>query len=79
MSSNLSLFIIVVIGALLNLLAVNGEGHHYHAHDRVSLVANTVGPYNNPTETYPVYHFIKFCYENFAHLFIYRFEITSQQ
>lgn len=70
MSSNLSLFIFAVIGALINLLAVNGEGHHYHAHDRVSLVANTVGPYNNPTETYPVYNLIKYCYENFIYLSI---------
>ena len=26
----------------------------YSAHDKVSLAANTVGPFNNPTETYPV-------------------------
>lgn len=26
----------------------------YRAHDKVSLAANTVGPFNNPTETYPV-------------------------
>lgn len=29
-------------------------GRKYHAHDHVGLVANTVGPFNNPTETYPV-------------------------
>lgn len=28
--------------------------NRFHAHDKVDLVANTVGPYNNPTETYPV-------------------------
>lgn len=27
---------------------------HYHTHDHVGIVANTVGPFNNPTETYPV-------------------------
>jgi hypothetical protein len=27
---------------------------HYRAHDHVGIVANTVGPFNNPTETYPV-------------------------
>jgi hypothetical protein len=26
----------------------------FHAHDHVGIVANTVGPFNNPTETYPV-------------------------
>ena len=26
----------------------------YAAHDPVQIVANTVGPFNNPTETYPV-------------------------
>ena len=31
-----------------------GEGRRYHAHDKVAIVANTVGPFNNPTETYPV-------------------------
>jgi hypothetical protein len=30
------------------------EAKHYHAHDHVAVVANTVGPFNNPTETYPV-------------------------
>lgn len=29
-------------------------GLHYRAHDHVGIVANTVGPFNNPTETYPV-------------------------
>lgn len=29
-------------------------GKHYKAHDHVGIVANTVGPFNNPTETYPV-------------------------
>ena len=55
LSSNLSVCVILILGVLLNALVVNGEGHHYHAHDRVAVVANTVGPYNNPTETYPVY------------------------
>lgn len=33
---------------------------HYHAHEKVSMIANTVGPYNNPTETYP-YYSLPFC------------------
>lgn len=32
----------------------------YKAHDKVDLVANTVGPFNNPTETYP-YYSLPFC------------------
>jgi hypothetical protein len=54
--NNLSLCFLLVIGPLLSVMAhdrKDGE-HHYHAHDRVAVVANTVGPYNNPTETYPV-------------------------
>lgn len=34
--------------------------NHYHAHDPVKIVANTVGPFNNPTETYP-YYSLPFC------------------
>ena len=45
---------LVFFHLLVAILAfANGE-HRYHAHDRVALVANTVGPYNNPTETYAV-------------------------
>lgn len=32
----------------------------YLAHDRIALIANTVGPFNNPTETYPFYS-LPFC------------------
>ena len=31
-----------------------GTSRRYHAHDLVNVAANTVGPFNNPTETYPV-------------------------
>ena len=42
--------------ALLCAIAFAGcvEGKRYRAHDHVGIVANTVGPFNNPTETYPV-------------------------
>ena len=41
--------------ALLSGVPVgSAEGRRYHAHDKVAIVANTVGPFNNPTETYPV-------------------------
>jgi hypothetical protein len=36
------------------------EARRYKAHDHIALVANTVGPFNNPTETYPYYH-LPFC------------------
>jgi len=32
----------------------------YQAHDKIDLIANTVGPFNNPTETYP-YYSLPFC------------------
>jgi hypothetical protein len=45
-----------MLSIVLVLLAVASlaQSRRYHAHDKVSIVANTVGPYNNPTETYPV-------------------------
>jgi hypothetical protein len=33
-------------------------GRRYKAHDHVGIVANTIGPFNNPTETYPVSIFL---------------------
>lgn len=42
-----------VLSALL-ICAVVVNGRRYKAHDHVGIVANTVGPFNNPTETYPV-------------------------
>jgi hypothetical protein len=33
------------------------EATHYRAHDAVHIIANTIGPFNNPTETYPVSYF----------------------
>ena len=50
----------LVVATLVALLLLQVEGKRYRAHDRVSLVANTVGPFNNPTETYPYYH-LPFC------------------
>jgi len=31
------------------------DGARYSNHERITIVANTVGPFNNPTETYPYY------------------------
>jgi hypothetical protein len=44
------IFSIVILSTGLQLIYAN----RYTAHDRVTVVANTVGPFNNPTETYPV-------------------------
>mmetsp|Transcript_13717 Transcript_13717/g.13781 ORF Transcript_13717/g.13781 Transcript_13717/m.13781 type:complete len:594 (+) Transcript_13717:176-1957(+) len=40
--------------------AALSNGKRFHAHDRIGVVANTVGPFNNPTETYPFYS-LPFC------------------
>lgn len=47
---------------LFVILNIGVDARRYKAHDRIGLVANTVGPFNNPTETYPVrkYLLIKF-------------------
>lgn len=39
------------------------QSKRYRAHDHVGIVANTVGPFNNPTETYPFYS-LPFCEGN---------------
>lgn len=36
------------------IIGVFVEGNRFANHERVPLIANTVGPFNNPTETYPV-------------------------
>lgn len=40
--------------ALVVIACVFVTARRYRAHDHVAIVANTVGPFNNPTETYPV-------------------------
>lgn len=42
-----------ILGSIL-LTNVDCRSLKYQLHDKVSLAANTVGPFNNPTETYPV-------------------------
>ena len=39
----------------------------YRAHDKVDVISNTVGPYNNPTETYPV-RFLNLVFINNLHV-----------
>ncbi len=43
---------------------------HYQTHDIVKIIANTVGPYNNPTETYPVRYFYFIIFEHIYYKFI---------
>merc|ERR1719473_607269 len=38
----------------------NSGTHSYELHQHTPIVANTVGPFNNPTETYPYYK-LPFC------------------
>ena len=40
----------LVVALLVGLV----ESTRFANHDKVPLIANTVGPFNNPTETYPV-------------------------
>ena len=41
-------------------LAQANEAKRFEMHTAVPIVANTVGPFNNPTETYP-YYSLPFC------------------
>jgi hypothetical protein len=45
---------LAVLGLVCIILVATASAKRYHAHDHVGIVANTVGPFNNPTETYPV-------------------------
>lgn len=52
------------------------DGRRFRAHDHVGIVANTVGPFNNPTETYPVELFLN-TYQILSQLSISSFEIST--
>lgn len=54
MAAYFLLLLISLLQSLHIILCARGRGNHYQAHDHVGIVANTVGPFNNPTETYPV-------------------------
>lgn len=43
-----------VIATLLLFAFSAVDARRFRAHDSVGIVANTIGPFNNPTETYPV-------------------------
>lgn len=40
--------------------SVSAVGQHYKPHDPVFIVANKVGPFNNPSETFEVFNYIFF-------------------
>jgi hypothetical protein len=46
--------IMSLVVALFLAAALVADARHFRAHDAVGIVANTIGPFNNPTETYPV-------------------------
>eukprot|EP01038_Epipyxis_sp_PR26KG_P008129 gene8129-11007_t len=54
MISRLKIFFLLLVGTIVV------HCRRYSTHDRVGIVANTVGPFNNPTETYPFYS-LPFC------------------
>lgn len=51
---------LTIVSVLLASCLAFAAGKRFHAHDHVGIVANTVGPFNNPTETYP-YYSLPFC------------------
>lgn len=50
----------LAISCLTLASLVDGHSYRYANHQRVDLLVNTVGPFNNPTETYP-YYSLPFC------------------
>ena len=52
--------ILVLICTLVVSIVAANEAKRYELHTVLPVVANTVGPFNNPTETYP-YYSLPFC------------------
>lgn len=48
---------LVILTLILIGLVYLASANKFEAHDRVAVVANTVGPFNNPTETYHVWKY----------------------
>jgi hypothetical protein len=48
--------------SLIGVFVHGGSGKHYGTHDRVPVIVNKVGPFNNPSETYQ-YYSLPFCKE----------------
>lgn len=53
-------FAVILLAGLAIAAADERPVRHYHAHEKVNIIANTVGPFNNPSETYP-YYSLPFC------------------
>ena len=52
---------LTVLAALICVLLVRADvASKFEMHQHTPIVANTVGPFNNPTETYPYYK-LPFC------------------
>ena len=61
MSSGLKSFLNVALLGCAIIGGIDSKTMKFQAHGKVSLTANTVGPFNNPTETYPVGPLKLFC------------------
>lgn len=61
----------LAVSCLTMAAVVDGHSFHYANHQRVDLLVNTVGPFNNPTETYPVSSFTSLisCLLSYINLF----------
>ncbi len=53
------LFMRSIVTLLFTTLTIV-QCRRYQTHDRIDVIGNTVGPFNNPTETYP-YFSLPFC------------------
>jgi hypothetical protein len=54
----MSILLIFLISTLV--VFIKAKDNKFSTHDRVAAVANTVGPFNNPTETYHVRFKVKY-------------------
>eukprot|EP00606_Chrysophyceae_sp_TOSAG23-5_P001079 GSChrysophyteH2.ASY1.ANO1.1456.1 assembled CDS len=57
------MLVFVVVLCLLAVSTATDSERRFELHKPVPIVANTVGPFNNPTETYP-YYSLPFCMHN---------------
>lgn len=60
-AQNTMVVLLFILNALIGLSSVSGKARNsFELHQHTPIVANTVGPFNNPTETYPYYK-LPFC------------------
>jgi len=54
------MFLCVCLGWITMITWAGGPGPHYQPHEELKVIANKVGPFNNPSETYE-YYSLPFC------------------